>query len=282
MKKVLVAGSTGYLGQYIVKQLKNQGYWVRALTRDPKKLDHLRDYMDEVYVGEITKIESITEVCHDVDYIISSIGITRQKDGLSYMDVDYSANKNLLDLAVKNKIQKFIYVSVFNAHLLQDLQIIAAKEKFVDALRKSGLEYSIIRPTGFFSDMLDFLDMAKKGRIYLFGRGENRLNPIHGQDLAEVCVQALENSANEVNIGGPTVFSFKEIAELAFTVLNKPVKISFLPVWVKKLLIKSIKTFSSAKTYGPVEFLLTAITMDGLAPVHGKEQLKDFFKLSAV
>jgi len=39
MKRVLVAGATGYLGHYVVKQFKKQGYWVRALTRSADRLD---------------------------------------------------------------------------------------------------------------------------------------------------------------------------------------------------------------------------------------------------
>ena len=52
-KRLLIAGATGYLGQYIVKESKKQGYWVRALTRDPKKLTHLDEYIDDLFVGEI-------------------------------------------------------------------------------------------------------------------------------------------------------------------------------------------------------------------------------------
>jgi uncharacterized protein YbjT (DUF2867 family) len=42
MKKVLAAGSTGYLGQYVIKELKKQGYWVRALARNPQRLEQER------------------------------------------------------------------------------------------------------------------------------------------------------------------------------------------------------------------------------------------------
>ena len=47
------------------------------------------------------------------------------------------------------------------------------------------MAYQIIRPNGFFSDMKDFLEMANGGRVYLFGNGQYKLNPIHGSDLAE-------------------------------------------------------------------------------------------------
>ena len=114
-----------------------------------------------------------------VDVVISTVGITRQKDGLTYMAVDYRANLNLLNEARKAGVKKFIYVSVLNGEHLTQLKICEAKEKFVNTLMNSGMDYCVIRPNGFFSDMGDFLDMAKQGRVYLFGDGKKKMNPIH-------------------------------------------------------------------------------------------------------
>ena len=43
MKRILVAGATGYLGRYVVKEFTKQGYWVRALTRSADRLDDLKN-----------------------------------------------------------------------------------------------------------------------------------------------------------------------------------------------------------------------------------------------
>ena len=278
MKKVLVAGATGYLGRYLVKELKNQNYWVRTLARNVKKLDDLKEHIDEVFEVEVTKPESLNGICDGIDVVISSIGITRQKDGLTYMDVDYQGNKNLLDQAVENNVSKFIYVSVINAHLMKDLKGIQAKELFVDKLKESGLDYAVIRPTGFFSDMLEFFKMAQKGRASVFGSGDNKINPIHGADLAEVCVKSIDNPEKEINVGGPETFTYKEIAELAFKVLNKKVKISTLPIWMIRIILPIMRTFTSSKTYGPLEFMMSVMTMDVVGELYGKERLKDFFQ----
>jgi len=278
MKKILVAGATGYLGRYVIKELKKQNYNVCALVRNSDKIDDLREYTDEIYEGEVTKPDTLNGICDDVDCIISSIGITRQKDGLTYMDVDYQGNRNLLDQAVKNKISKFVYISVINAHLMKDLKIIQAKERFVDELKASGLDYTIIRPTGFFSDMLEFLKMAHKGKVFLFGSGQNKINPIHGADLAEVCVNALEKPDKEMNVGGPETFTFQDIAELAFKVLKKTTKISTLPLWMIRMILPIMRTFTSSKTYGPLEFMMSVMTMDVIGKLYGKEKLSDFFE----
>lgn len=49
--------------------------------------------------------------------------------------------------------------------------------------------------------------MAQKERIYLFGDGSLKTNPIRGKDLAKVCVNAIENSVSEIEIGGPETYT---------------------------------------------------------------------------
>ncbi len=280
MRKVLVTGATGYLGRYLVRELIKQNYHVRALARNVVKLEGLSDNIDEVFEAEVTKPETLIGICDGIDVVISSIGITRQKDGLTYMDVDYQGNMNLLDLAIKSNVSKFIYVSVLNAHLMKDLKMIQAKELFVEKLKASGMDYMVIRPTGFFSDMLEFLKMAKKGRVSLLGNGENRINPIHGADLAEVCVNAIDKSDKEINAGGPITYTYKQIAELAFNVINKEANISTVPTWITRLILPLMRTFTSSKTNGPVEFIMTVLTMDVIAPSYGNEKLKDFYEFN--
>lgn len=277
MKRVLVAGATGYLGRYVVKQFKKQGYWVRALTRSEDRLKNLNDYVDEAFVGAVTDPASLAGVCEGIDIVFSSIGITKQKDNLTYMDVDYQGNKNLLEEAKKASVAKFIYISVFNAEKMGDLKGIQAKLEFTEALKRSGLNYLIVNPNGFFSDMLEYLKMARQGRGYVFGSGKYRINPIHGADLAEVCVNAVDEVEREIDVGGPDVFTHNEILAIAFESLGKPVKISRIPIWLRNAMLATLRVFTSVKTYGPLEFFMTVLAMDMVAPTYGKYHLKDFF-----
>lgn len=277
-KKILIAGATGYLGQFLVTESKKQGYWVRALTRDAKKLARLDNYIDDMFIGEITKPESLDGICDNIDFVISTIGITHQKDNLTYMDVDYQGNRNLLDCAMKSKVCRFAYVSALNAHLLMDLKIAQAKEKFAGELKESGLDHIILRPSGFFSDMLYFLKMAYKGKVSLFGIGDCKINPIHGEDLAEICVAALSKDEKEIEIGGPEIFSHFQIAEMAFNVLQREAKISYMPLWMMSIIIRFMRIFTSSKTYGPVEFMMSALTMDMVGPTCGKRKLREFYE----
>ncbi|WP_237072203.1 SDR family oxidoreductase [Prevotella herbatica] len=274
--KVLVAGSTGYLGRFITQELINRGADTTIIVRNKNRIN-LKAPNLKIIEAQVTQPDTLMGVCDNIDIVISSVGITRQKDGLTYMDVDYQANVNLLNEAKKSKVKKIIYISVLNGDNLRQLKIGEAKEKFVDELKTSGLDYCVIRPNGFFSDMADFLNMAKNGRVYLFGNGELKLNPIHGQDLAQVVVDAINQNVKEINIGGPDLLSQNEIGELALKAYSKPVKIIHLPNWIRILAIRLIRIFTGPKTYGPIEFFLTTMNMDMTAPKYGKHHIADFF-----
>ena len=277
MKKVLVAGATGYLGKYIVKEFKKQGFWVRALARNSSKLRDIKDHIDDIFVGEVTIPASLKMICQDIDIVFSSIGITKQKDGLTFMDVDYQGNMNLLAEAKKAGVSKFIYISVFNAHNMKHLKGIQAKLKFEEELKKSAIDYLIVYPNGFFSDMLEYLKMAKKGKGYVFGSGENRINPIHGKDLSEICVKNASGDNKEIEVGGPDVLTHNQILNNAFDALDKETKISKIPLWVRDLLLTFMRLFTPVKMFGPVEFFMTVLATDLVAPVHGHLHLMDFF-----
>ncbi|MGD8779972.1 MAG: SDR family oxidoreductase [Ignavibacteria bacterium] len=278
MTKVLLAGATGYLGGFILKELDKRNYFKKILVRKSNKNIEEYNSNSEIITAEVTKPETLKNILHGVDVVISTVGITKQKDGLTYMDVDYRANLNLLNESIKNNVKKFIYVSVLNGEKLKHLKICEAKEKFVDELKKSGIDYCVVRPNGFFSDMSEFFNMALKGKIYLFGDGSLKSNPIHGEDLAEVCVDCIELKDKEINVGGPEILTQNEIANAAFKVAGKEVKISYIPDWIRKLGLKFVRTFMNSKSYGPIEFFMTVMVMNMVAPKYGTHRLEDFFK----
>ncbi len=277
MKRILLAGSTGYLGGYIAKELQHRSCFFRAIARNPEKLEKNDIKANEILKAELTDPDAIKGCCQGIDIVISTVGITRQKDGLTYMDVDYQANVNLLNEALKSGVKKFIYVSVLNGEKLRNLKICDAKERFVERLKQSGLNYCIVRPNGFFSDMSEFFNMAKKGRIYLFGKGKLRANPIHGKDLAEFCVDAIDKPDKEVEIGGPETLTQNEIASIAFDILGNTPKITYIPDWLRIAIIKLARLLTGSQVYGPIEFFMTVMAMDMLSPEYGEHKLKDYF-----
>lgn len=300
--KILLAGATGYLGRYLVQRLLKQNGPFIAMGRSLKKLESMGLDSQQIRLAQVTDPISLAGCCHGIDVVISCVGITRQKDGLNYMDVDYQANINLLEEAERSGVKKFIYISAFNAPNHQSVRMLYAKEQFAQRLLSSQmLAPCVIRPNGFFSDIEAFYAMAKAGRAYLFGWGEVKVNPIHGEDLARFCLDIAElgspsmdkidkgkemkvkqtwrplQDKREFAIGGPDVFSIKELAQLAFKAMDKPEKLLHLPDWMRRLALAIAKQLPE-KVGGPAEFFLTVSGQDMVAPAYGEHHLLEHFK----
>jgi uncharacterized protein YbjT (DUF2867 family) len=274
--RALVAGATGYLGGFVAREFAERGCCVRALARSPEKLESIRDELDEVVTGEVTQPETLNGICAGIDVVFSSIGITKQKGKLTFKDVDYQGNLNLLREAQKAGVRKFIYVSVYNGPELVHLDIVKAHEDFVAELAASGLDYAVIRPTGYFSDMGEYLKMAKNGRVWLVGSGANRMNPIHGADLAVACVDAMEDTRREIEVGGPETFTYRQIAELALSAADKRFRVSSVPVFAIQLSVAFLKLIS--RHNGELlAFFATMMTRDMVAPSTGTHSLEEHF-----
>jgi len=272
-RTVLIAGSTGYLGRYLVAEYMKRGWNVIALVR---KIEGAPE-ATKVVQAQVTDPETLRGTMDGVELVVSSVGITRQRDGLTYRDVDYQANVNLLEEALRAGVPRFAYIHVLRGEELAHLTPIGAKQDFVNKLLKANIQSTVISPSGFFSDMKDFLDMAKEGRVWLFGDGQNRINPIHGEDLAKAAADAIEEGRTSLDVGGPDVLTHTEIAELAFTALGKPPKITRLWDGFRTFLITILPWITPVHVNGPAQFFLTAMGMDMVGECHGDHHLKDYF-----
>jgi uncharacterized protein YbjT (DUF2867 family) len=136
MKRALVAGATGYLGGYIVDELKRRGMWVRALVRRPEQRKLLEHRVDDIVIGQVTDAETLRGVAKNIDSCFSTVGITTQRDGLTYEDVDFKGNLNLLREATASGVGTFVYVSVLHGRSMRGTKLVEAKERFVDASRR--------------------------------------------------------------------------------------------------------------------------------------------------
>lgn len=281
MKRVLVAGATGYLGKYLIEVLKEKGFWVRALVR-PQSMGKVKPlWVDEIFPGEVTDADTLEDLCQDMDIVISALGLTRPKKGLGYRDVDFQGNLNLLRQAQAHGVEKFMYIHVLNAGFLSGIAGVQAKQDFVEKLVASPITHQVVCPTGFFSDMTEFQNLAKAGRIYLFGRGEHRINPIHGRDLAEFCVAQLHRPAFFANVGGPQVLTYRQIAATAFASFGKTPYISSLPLWLIRLLLKVLAPWAPAHAIQPLQFLVAVTTQDMVGQPWGNRTLADFYRKRA-
>lgn len=276
MKQVFIAGATGYLGRFLCEEYRTHGWHVTALAR--KSSRHADLPADRIIEAEATSSESLSGTMDGIDLVVSALGITRQSDGVGYWDVDYQANVNLLEEALRANVPHFAFVHVLNADRMENVPLVAAKVAFVRKLQTADIQSTVIAPTGYFSDMADVLKMAGAGRVWLFGTGQNRINPIHGADLAAAVFDAVESGAAWADIGGPETLTQTDLADLCFAALGKPSRITYLPDILRRLALRLLPRIAPRHIAGPVQFFLTAGGMNMTAPPAGTHRLINHFR----
>lgn len=277
-KSVLIAGATGYLGRHLISAYHEAGYKVVALARRPDALLAISGQIEKIVLAQPTKPETLKGVLNDVDHIVSALGITRQTDGLSYDEVDYQANRNLLDAALAAGLESFTYIHVKSAELMPTVEMAAAKARFAAELDAAPIRSTIVAPSGFYSDLAEVFEMARKGRVYLFGNGESLISPIDGRDLAIACVKANEAQDSWVEVGGPQTFTLNQVASSAFEALAMQQRITHLPSAPVRLVLRLAKWLGFGTAIGPLDFFLAVSQLDMSAPPHGSRTLTDFFQ----
>ncbi len=242
---ILIVGATGYIGSAVVTESVRQGYDVIAVTRSLKN-DCQFDGA-EVVVADVTDPASIAKAfTRKIDTVISCLacrsGLARDFD-----EIDYKATLNVLDAARENGTDKFILLSAICVRK-PDLPLQLAKLKMEDALIRSGIDYTIVRPTAYFWVFDVQSRMIKKGKPgYLIGTGDQaRHNPIAKEDLAEFmvgCIGSSEHQRRLFIIGGPEVpdniVTYKESLLMIFESMGKEPKLVNIPGWLLTAVIRT-------------------------------------------
>jgi len=280
MKRILVAGCSGRLGHFVAEALKREGHFVRGLCPDFKAFPDVAAQCNEAFSADLTKPESIKDVCDSIDIVISTAGASLDPKALgdrsSYFSVDYLGNVNLLEEAKQSNVQRFVYVSVFGAQNNRHLTYADAHERFVYELKISGISYGVMRPTGFFGVFKEIFDMAALGRAVQIGNGSARTNPIHEADLADACLEMMFGEDTERDIGGPEVLTRLRTTELAFEALGKPAKISDIPPTVFKIAGMLVRPINK-RIHDLLDFGREVSLSEVVAPKYGSRKLADYY-----
>lgn len=281
MERVLVAGASGQLGRHVLDELRRRGYRVRALTRRPERL---AARAEETVRGDLLDPASLRAACEGADVIFSCAGAAMNLDAVrdrrGPLEVDWGGNRNLLAAARGAGVRRFIYVSVFGGQAMRHLEYTDAHERFVDELAASGMDHTIVRPTGFFSFFGEIANMARRGRGIVISDGAARTNPIHEVDLAVVCANAVAGGARDIDAGGPETFTRDEIVRVAFRAIGREPRVTHVPPGVFR---------AAAAVARPLNRRLAALLafgaevsqVDCVAPAHGTHRLEDFFRTRA-
>lgn len=279
MKKVLVAGATGGLGKKVVRELKNRDYSVRALATNRQSLDGIREEVDEAVLADASNPSSLEKICDQMDFVFSALGKSVSlfsNNDKTFFEVDYQANKHILDQAKKSGIKRFVYVSIYGSDVYSDKFELAKVHRDLEReLTRSDMSYTIIRPVGIFTGLLDVLRMAKNGVVLTVGEGKNKTNPIHEEDLAVFCVDHLKEGPNILEVGGPVVYTRDQIADLAIRAVGQAQHIH-LPETVVDIGLPFMQLYDQ-NFFDKLAFFNNVLTHDVVAPQYGSRKLEDYF-----
>lgn len=293
---VLVVGASGYLGRHLVSTLHRRGRQVRAVVRDVDRAQapgaHGAPALDGL-VDEWVERDVVADppdgLVRAGETVVSALGVTRQK--ADPWDVDFAANLALLADAERAPAAEFSFVHVMHAERSRS-QLVRAKRAFVSALRRSPVPSATVNPSGYFSDMEEFLTMARRGVGVSLGDGSVRLNPIHGQDLAEFLVDRLGMTGPERperdelghrhrawDVGGPEIFTLREILQLCFAVSGRAERIVEVPQALLRAGLPLLRP--AARAHDLAQFFLDGFSGDGVGERTGTRRLEDHLRAAA-
>ncbi|MFV8755076.1 SDR family oxidoreductase [Nannocystaceae bacterium ST9] len=286
MARVLIAGASGELGRQVVSEALARGHRVVALGRDAARLAARLPEGVEARIGDALAPASLVGALDGCEAVISCLGASVSPSVRAgrrgYLATDLPANRALADAAKAAGVARFVYVSVAGHDLpgAAELAYYRAHEGVVEHLDAIGLEHAIIRPTGFFSALAQYVEMARAGRVPMIGDGTARSNPIADADLARICVDALEGPARDRTVGGPDVLSRREMIELAFAAVERPAKISSASPGMFAFAGKLMGVFVP-RLAELLPFVIFVSTHDVIAPIAGSRRLVDAFREAA-
>lgn len=228
--KVFVTGGTGFVGNYVVETLLEEGYKVRVLVR-PGSEKRLRAAPKvEVVYGDILE-RNLGHKMRDCDAVIHLVGIIREfpEEGITFRALHYEATVNALEAAKAASIKRFIHMSALGASLEGRTAYFQTKAQAEAAVRESGLTYTVFKPSVIYGPYDHFTTMFARlirwsPAIFVIGSGLYRLQPVHVKTVAKGFTLALglPNTQNKTyEVGGPEPLEYNKILDIIAKTLGK-------------------------------------------------------------
>lgn len=217
---ILVTGGTGFIGPKIVHKLRADGHDVRCLVRDRSRGAELERWDCELVAGDVTDRGSLDAAVAGCDVVVHLVAIIagRREEFERVME---HGTRNLVDASKRAGVRRFLLMSALGASdETRDLvPYYHAKWEMERAVRESGLEYVIFRPSFVFGSdggaLLQFTRIARLSPVTpIVGSGEQKLQPIWVDDVAAYFAAAVDEPAaanRTFELGGPDVLTWNEL-----------------------------------------------------------------------
>jgi NADH dehydrogenase len=229
MKPSLVAvfGGSGFLGRYTVRALAKAGYRVRVGVRRPNLGNYLVPMGQvgqiQVVKANIANAEHVASVVSGADAVINLVGILRQGGRQRFQRLHRDAAETLAKAAMNAGAQTFVHVSSMGVSQNSPSLYARTKAEGEMRVREAFPAATILRPSLLFGPEDDFFNrfagMARMLRaVPLIGGGQTKFQPVYVGDVAAAIEKSVVDPAaargRTYELGGPSVYSFRELMEL--------------------------------------------------------------------
>ena len=267
MKKVLVTGATGFLGKYVVEELVEHGYEVRAFGRNSKVGRSLENSSVSFFQGDLTKVEDVVEACKGMDLVVHAGALsTVWGPWEDFYQANVLGTKYVLQACRENGLQRLVYVSSPSIYAAPKDQLgikesDAPEENNLNNYIRSKLaseklfkDYPdvpsiILRPRGLFgigdtSILPRVIKLSQKIGIPLIGDGRQLMDMTCVENVALAIRSALEapEAKGEVyNITNGEPRAFRDLLEESLTGLGYPIKYRKIPASLLSRIASSLE-----------------------------------------
>lgn len=263
----LVTGANGYSGAYVSRLLLAEGRTVRTLTRDPSSVEG--PY--EAFAYRFDRPDEMAPAFEGVDTFYNTYWV---RFGRGQVDHDVAVRNSLalIESAAAAGVRRMVHVSIMHPDPDSPYTYHRGKARVEEAVRDSGMQYAIVRPSVLFGGEEILLNNVAwlLRHLHVFavpGDGRYEVRPTHVEDLAELMVGLGAGSDPVVrNAGGPETFAFGDLVRLIAAATRARALVVDLPRFLVWPLVSVVNRFTGDVTLHGEE--LDAL-MDGLAACDG-------------
>jgi uncharacterized protein YbjT (DUF2867 family) len=225
-RRVAVLGASGFIGRYVVKRLAARGAIIAAVVRDVEAAKFLQPMGD---VGQIARLGAnlldearLAAAIAGADAVINLVGILHESGSQRFDAVHHRAPGRLGAIAAAAGVRHLVHISALGADPAAPSAYARSKAAGEQALRASFPAAVILRPSVVFGPEDDFFNRFATLAQYLWvlpliGGGKTRFQPVYVGDVADAAMAALDDpqaAGQTFELGGPRVYTFKELMEL--------------------------------------------------------------------
>lgn len=250
--KILVTGSTGYVGHYVVKALLEAGHSVVSVSRDAGKTKTASGAKLEIFgnveyrMGDVSNGNGLKEAMNGVEAVVHLVGIIAEKGLQTFQRVHVEGTRNVLEAAKAAGVKRYVHMSALGASNNAVSGYSSSKFQAEELVRASSLDWTIFRPSLVFGVGDDFFGHVLKNLVSQapivpqIGDGMFLFRPIWVGDVAQCFVQALakpDTIGKIFDLVGPKEFTFKELSALMQTVLGIKKSVVAVPLPIMDIMV---------------------------------------------